>query len=204
MCLLIFTEFDIIIASWGTFYTYGLILITAWISDYMRSKCGMKLLVHSQTSAVQPSVHRWCMGMESSFLPHYMMDVITFPCWDMSWTMLVKGALINSEHLITAIFRDCTVYERCFYQMSIQLLCFFSFNPQTVTCQLAHFCIREELNIYWNRLNFYHFYCKQAKWPNRVFSHEISRMHGKLQFPYETAISMHFFHQSLHNMLYYT
>ena len=25
------------------------------------------------------------------FTPHFIMDGITYPCWDLSWTMLVKG-----------------------------------------------------------------------------------------------------------------
>ena len=36
----------------GPFYTDGLTSIPAWISDHM--KCGMKLLIHSQTSTVAP------------------------------------------------------------------------------------------------------------------------------------------------------
>ena len=28
----------------------------------------------------------------SNVIPHFMMDVITYPCWDLSETMLVKGA----------------------------------------------------------------------------------------------------------------
>ena len=34
-------------------------------------KCGMKLLIHFQTSM-----------MQSNFIPHFIMDVITYPCWD--------------------------------------------------------------------------------------------------------------------------
>ena len=28
----------------------------------------------------------------SNFIPHFIMDVITNPCWDLSWTMLVEAA----------------------------------------------------------------------------------------------------------------
>ena len=28
----------------------------------------------------------------SNFIPHYTMDIITYPCWDLSQSMLVKGA----------------------------------------------------------------------------------------------------------------
>ena len=40
--------------TWGLSYQYGLTLIPAWISNYIIIKCGMKLLIHSQTSKVQP------------------------------------------------------------------------------------------------------------------------------------------------------
>ena len=28
----------------------------------------------------------------SNFIPHFILDVIIYPCWDLSYTMLVKGA----------------------------------------------------------------------------------------------------------------
>ena len=28
----------------------------------------------------------------SNFIPHFIMGLITYPCWDLSWSMLVKGA----------------------------------------------------------------------------------------------------------------
>ena len=49
-------------------------------------KCGMKLLIHSQTSTVV-EVWEWI----RNFIPHFIGDVITYPCNDWSWTMLVKG-----------------------------------------------------------------------------------------------------------------
>ena len=30
----------------------------------------------------------------NNFIPHIIMSVITYPCWDWSWSMLVKGSLI--------------------------------------------------------------------------------------------------------------
>ena len=40
--------------TWGPFYKHGLTLIPAWIRNCIHIKCGMKLLIHSQTSTVQP------------------------------------------------------------------------------------------------------------------------------------------------------
>ena len=31
----------------------------------------------------------------SNFIPHFIMDVITYPCWDLSQTMLVKGVAVE-------------------------------------------------------------------------------------------------------------
>ena len=49
----------------GPFYWYGLTC---------RVKCGMKLLIHSQTSMVA-LLREWI----SNFIPHIIMDVITYP-----------------------------------------------------------------------------------------------------------------------------
>ena len=40
----------------------------------------------------------------SKSIPHFIMDVITYPCWGLSWAMLVKGAtdikFLNHKSLI--------------------------------------------------------------------------------------------------------
>ena len=33
----------------------------------------------------------------SKFIPHFIMDVITHPCWDLSYSMSVKGAQFNND-----------------------------------------------------------------------------------------------------------
>ena len=57
--------------SCGFFYWNGLILIPALISNPCLVKCGMKLLIHSTVQ-----VWVWI----SNFIPHCIMDVITYPC----------------------------------------------------------------------------------------------------------------------------
>ena len=42
------------VVTWGSFYWHGLTLITVWINNYINLKCEMELLIHSQTSTVQP------------------------------------------------------------------------------------------------------------------------------------------------------
>ena len=44
----------------------------------------------------------------SNFIPHFIMDVITCPCWDWSWPMLVKGPpeCIHREVLSTQVISN--------------------------------------------------------------------------------------------------
>ena len=50
----------------------------------------MKLHIHSQTSTVQPfKFDEWI----SKFIPQFIMNAITYPCWDVGETMLVKWAI---------------------------------------------------------------------------------------------------------------
>ena len=70
------------------FYWHELSLIPAWIRNHMPVKCEMKLLIHSWTSMVQSlnRLHSTVQLLEvwewmSDFIPDFMMDVITYPCW---------------------------------------------------------------------------------------------------------------------------
>ena len=54
-------------------------------------KCGMKLLIHSKTSTT--ALLKLESGI-SNFTSHLIGSMITYPCWDSSSTMLVKGALL--------------------------------------------------------------------------------------------------------------
>ena len=42
-------------------------------------KCGMKLLIHVQTSMLQPLQF----GNDKKFIPHFTGYVITYPCWNL-------------------------------------------------------------------------------------------------------------------------
>ena len=37
-------------------------------------------------------LYRWSLGMDKWLIPHSKIDLITYSCWDCSWSMLVKGA----------------------------------------------------------------------------------------------------------------
>ena len=76
--------------SWGPFYKHGLTLTPAWISNRMPCK------VLAEITSLFPNfndctiqVWKWI----SNFIPHFTMDVITYPCCDQCSSMLVKGPL---------------------------------------------------------------------------------------------------------------
>ena len=55
----------------GLFYQYALPLIQARIRIASIEMCGLKLFIHSQTSTVA-----------NDFISHFIVHVITNPCWD--------------------------------------------------------------------------------------------------------------------------
>ena len=77
----------------GTFYWQGLTLITCPV------KSRMKLLIHFNSCTVDV----W--GWISNFSPHFMTDIITNTCWDMNYTMLVKGLWFMLDFLFPCLRR---------------------------------------------------------------------------------------------------
>ena len=41
----------------------------------------------------------------SNFIPHFISGIITYPCWVLSWTMLVKGAPVIYKHVLICMMR---------------------------------------------------------------------------------------------------
>ena len=76
------TLYKISIVSKGTFYKHVSTLTPAWICNYTLRKGGSKLLIHSQTSTVQPVIEGW--EWISNFILHIVMDVISYTYWDES------------------------------------------------------------------------------------------------------------------------
>ena len=63
----------------------------------MPGKVWMESLTHTQTSMVW----EWI----SNFIPYFMMDAITYPCWDYSKSMSVKGATDGYMYSHTLVWR---------------------------------------------------------------------------------------------------
>ena len=74
----------------GFFYWHGLTLIPAWIRNNMPSKILYEITNPFQHfNSFHRSVQKWMKISISDFI----MDEISYPCLDKSWTMLVKGVL---------------------------------------------------------------------------------------------------------------
>ena len=84
----------------GPFYEQSLTLIPAWISNYIHYKVWVKityLFPNFNRCAVE--VLEWT----SNFILHFIMDVITYPCLDLSSAMLVKRPLLAC-HIHSVLF----------------------------------------------------------------------------------------------------
>ena len=65
----------------GPFLIILLILIPAWISNRMSSKVQDKIAYpFPNFNICTIEVWEWI----NNFMPHFLMDVITYPCWDQS------------------------------------------------------------------------------------------------------------------------
>ena len=63
----------------GPFYQHGLILIPAWICNHMPSEVWDEITYpFPNFDDATVEVWQWI----NDFVPHFMMDVITYPCWD--------------------------------------------------------------------------------------------------------------------------
>ena len=64
------------------------LLKLTWISNQMAKKvCNEIPNPFPSFNGCTVEVWRW----DSNFIPNIIMDVTTYPCWDLSYTMLVKG-----------------------------------------------------------------------------------------------------------------
>ena len=71
------------------FYYQGLTSIPAWISNHMSSKVWDKInYPFLNFNGCTVEVWEWV----NNFIPHLIMDVIIYPCQDLSSSMLLKGA----------------------------------------------------------------------------------------------------------------
>ena len=72
---------------WGQFYQHGLTLMPTWISNYIHNKLWDGITCPFPELSCSVEVWVWI----NSFIPQPTGRVITYPCWDWSWIILVKG-----------------------------------------------------------------------------------------------------------------
>ena len=95
----------------GLFYLHGLTIIPAWINDHVPSEVWDKITyLFPNLNAVTVEVWEW----RRNFNPQFVMNVITYPCWDLNWSMhgskrgicpakkyVMLKVLLNSYHTKT-------------------------------------------------------------------------------------------------------
>ena len=72
----------------GPIYWHCVTLNPAWISDYTRYKAW------DEISYLLPNFNGWTVEVwvwMNNIIPHFTRHMITFACWDFSYSMLVKG-----------------------------------------------------------------------------------------------------------------
>ena len=106
-CFLLFT--------WGPFCYHGLTLIPAWMTNYTHYKVWDEITYpFPNFNGCTVEVWEWI----SSLIPHFTVHVITYSCWDKSWTMLVKG-----QNLCTDTFKCILLRENVCILIQISLKC---------------------------------------------------------------------------------
>ena len=63
--------------------------VPVWISNYIHYDVWDRI-TYPLSNFNGAAVEVW--GCISNFIPHFIIHVITYPCWDQSYSMLVKGA----------------------------------------------------------------------------------------------------------------
>ena len=79
-------------------------------------QCGIKLLIHSQTSTVAPL--KFGSGQVMLTISYFIMNVITYPCWAQGWSVLVKGSHYNDiimGSIASQITSPTIVYSAVFF-----------------------------------------------------------------------------------------
>ena len=77
-----------------SFYYHDLTLIPAWISNHMCSKVWDEITdPFPNFTGGTIKVWEWI----SNFIPHFVMDVITYPCWDLSYYQILQASPTTSS-----------------------------------------------------------------------------------------------------------
>ena len=81
----------------------------------------------------------------NNFISHFTGHVITYPCWDWSWSMLVKRAPCRYEYhnCIVIIWQSKTCFKKCIAHLSGHLIF-------TGICSVLYLSLRFVFIVKWN------------------------------------------------------
>ena len=110
--------------------------------------------------------HRWSWEWISNFTPHFIIDVIIYPCWDYSQFMLINGPPVNnSSHLILIYlcrlrfeFRTTPNALQITKSISVktQIMCFVSCCCFPCMCEIQHYRYKNRVwTRKWGRVYFF-------------------------------------------------
>ena len=85
-----------------SFYEHGLTLIPAWINDHMPGN-GWYGITYPFPNFNGCTIELW--EWISNFIPHFVMGMITYPCWDLSSTIWLKGDPAELVSTMAAVAR---------------------------------------------------------------------------------------------------
>ena len=112
---------------WNPSYWYGSTVNPAWTSNDMPTKVWNKITYPFQDfNDATVEVWKWI----RNFIPHLIMDVITYPCWDWRQSILVKGpqnALKQFLWYWTWAMNNCLFSHKNYVNFHRFLLCFSTF-----------------------------------------------------------------------------
>ena len=80
-----------VIDTRGPFYQHGLTLIPSQISNSVHNVWDENTYLFPNVNGAAVEIWEWI----SNFTSHFIMDIITYPCWDSSKFILVKGSLMS-------------------------------------------------------------------------------------------------------------
>ena len=90
--------------SRNLFYQHGLTLISAWISNHMPNKVWVEITyLFPNFNGATVEVWEWI----SNFIPHFTMDVVTYPYWDLKLNHVSKGdPSLTAPHPFLRCYRE--------------------------------------------------------------------------------------------------
>ena len=114
------------------FHQPGLTLILAWINNHVPDKVRDEItypLPRFNGGVIE--VSEWI----SNFIQHFMMDMINYPCWDQSQSMLTRGA----ENIFTVQLYSTPILRQ--WAVSLMML-----HPQEYQCKWKNMGKYEQIN----------------------------------------------------------